>query len=55
MRKEYLNQINLSNKSKTFKYIKAIYKAVNENPIKFENNTQVKRMIKNNEKIINKK
>lgn len=48
MKKEYLKPIKTDDNSKTLKYIKALYKTVDENPIQFQNNEQIKRIIKNN-------
>ena len=51
MKKEYLKPINIDNKSKTLKYLKAMYKTLCENEEEFKNNKYVKRMIKNGKKI----
>ncbi|MBQ7141159.1 MAG: hypothetical protein IJO32_06635 [Bacilli bacterium] len=50
MRKEYLEPLETSDNSKTLKFLKSIYKSVNENPNKFQNNEQIKRIIKSTKK-----
>lgn len=47
MRKEYLEKLKSNDAHKTLKYLKALYKTINENPTRFQNNAQIKRLLKN--------